>query len=656
MAVMHIESPRMWQLLIAMQLVSIPYYVRLPPPIIALILLLTACSVTIIIKRYRMPGTLLRLALLVPIMASMILSFGTLLGRDAGTAFLILLSFMKLFEIKAKRDVFIVIYICYFLLASNFFFTQDPWTAPYVFIVVIYLVSIMMLFSDRLAATDFRQRMRLSGRMILQALPLMLILFVLFPRIPGPLWGLPKDATTATTGLSEDMSPGSLSSLILSDKVAFRVQFRGEPPPHQQLYWRGPVFSHYDGQKWTAKAASVKALPNLQYSGDEANQIEYLVTLEPHQRQWLFALEQPISSPDVNYRLSRELQLYNDKKITTVIQYSMVSDSKALNLGLFTEERQKNLQLPGNLNPQTIELAQRWKTEADGDPLKIIQLAMRYFNIQPFVYTLNPTVLGNDAMDDFLFETRRGFCEHYSSAFVYLMRAAGIPARIVTGYQGGEPNPVDDYMIVRQSSAHAWAEVWLGEQGWVRQDPTAAVSPSRIESGIQDAILERDLLPAILISNSQWLINIRYQWDSFNHKWTEWVIGFNQKKQIQLFTKLGFKNVDWQKLVIWLVISLLITGSIITWWVIHQGRRRYSDPIHDKYDSFCRKLARVGISRKSSEGPQEFLHRIKQKLPNASAAATRIIEDYLAIRYGDDTSRERARYFIQSVNAFSVRV
>jgi len=645
----------MWQLLAGIQLVAIPYYPRLPVPVLLLVLLLTLWSISMVSGRTRTPGALVRFGMLGLVLATLILSFGTILGRNPGTALLILLSFMKLFEIKDKRDLFIVIYIGFFLIASNFFFTQDPWIAAYVIVAVIYLAMLMMSFSDRLASTNIRQRIRLAGRMIIQATPLMLILFVLFPRIPGPLWGLPKDATTAVTGLSNDMSPGSLSNLIQSNEVAFRVRFEGEIPRHQDLYWRGPVFSRYDGQTWTASPASVNAVPNMQYSDDTANRTEYVVTLEPHQRQWLFALEHPIKSADATYRMSRELQLYNDKKITTVTQYSMTSDSRARNLGLFPEERQKNLQLPDQLNEQTRELAQRWKASSGGDPEAIIRTALRYFNEQPFVYTLRPALLGNDAMDDFLFETRRGFCEHYSSAFVYIMRAAGIPARVVTGYQGGDVNPVDDYLIVRQSNAHAWAEVWLEDRGWVRHDPTAAVSPTRIEQGIQDAIPERDQLPSILITNNALLLKMRYQWDSFNHKWTEWVIGFNQKKQIQLFNRLGFKKTDWQDMVIWMVVAMIVAGGAVSWWVYRQGGIRNTDPIRNAYDIFCRKVARAGITRKSSEGPGEFLQRIKKTRPSKAAAAGRVIRKYMAIRYGDDYSRETTQEFFQSVRKFSLK-
>ena len=647
---------RMWQLLLGILLVSLPYIPRLPVAVLVMLALMTLWCIAIVIGKTSLPGAFVRFMLLALTIVTLIISFGTLLGRNAGTAFLVLLAFMKFFENKDRRDVFIIIFIGFFLLASNFFYTQEPWIAPYVFIVVVYLATLMILFADRLESTDFRQRLKIAGRMIVQAVPLMLVLFLLFPRIPGPLWGLPKDANTAVTGLSNDMSPGSISELIRSDQVAFRVRFKGAPPAHNNLYWRGPVFSHYDGKKWTADPASASTKPNMEYSSaNESGLIEYAVTLEPHQRQWLFALEHPLPSNDQQYRLSRELQIFNRKKVTAAIRYNMISDPDAKNFSLFDEERVKNLQLPDNMNERTVALARQWTEERGGDHAAIAQRAMEFFNQQAFVYTLSPEPLGVDAMDDFLFKTQRGFCEHYTSAFVYLMRAAGIPARVVAGYQGGDMNPVDNYLIVRQSSAHAWAEIWLDDSGWVRYDPTAAVAPGRVEQGIQAAVSELDQLPAILVSNSRFLRTLRYRWDSFNAAWTEWVVGFDQNKQREFFTKLGFARADWQALASWLIGGMLLVGSIIAWWIFRQGRVRHIDRARLLYDIFCARLAKAGMPRKPSEGPGEFLQRIYRDLPTHGKAADRITKRYVRLRYGKDKSRRAMQEFNALVSAFSVK-
>jgi transglutaminase-like putative cysteine protease len=644
-------------MLLGIHLVAAPFYMRIPVPVFMMVIIFTVWISAIAQNRTRQPGKFMRIMLLGAVVAVMGVSYGTLLGQAAGTGFLILLSFLKLFEITERRDLYITVYLNYFLIASNFFHTQSPWVAIYVVVVVVYLTSLLIFFNDRLGGLLWHQRLRMGARVILQAIPLMLVLFVLFPRIPGPLWGLPKDALAATTGLSDNMSPGSMSSLIQSEQVAFRVRFEGDTPFHEAMYWRGPVLSRYDGLTWTAGNASNRAVPNLRSSGNDAGLIKYTVTMEPHRRNWLFALEYPVGLQGTGYRLTREMQLLNSKKITGIFQYTLTSDPLAINDGLFAQERERNLQLPEKINPKTVALAQKWLKESEGFTEDVVSQALDYIRNQPFIYTLNPPILGNNAMDDFLFDTRRGFCEHYSSAFVFLMRAAGIPARVVTGYQGGDQNPLDDYTIIRQSNAHAWAEVWLDERGWVRVDPTAAVSPDRIESGIQNAVAETDQLPAILISDNELLRHARYQWDSFNNKWNEWVVGFDQKRQKQLFQRLGMKQADWQDLVIWLVIAMMLIGGLIAWWVFKQGTGHRKDKIRLAYDQFCEKLSQTGSSRLINEGPQEYYDRIRDRLvPGCASAADKIIQQYCLIRYGGDDSIERTRMFQRSVKTFKVEV
>ncbi len=656
---MSIEGRKLWALLAGILLVSGPFFPRIPLPVTALSLIMTLWIVAIILNKARQPDKLQRIGLLLLAVLIMSLSFGTLLGRDAGTGFLILLAFLKMLEINGKRDMYIVVYVEYFLIASHFFHTQSPWITVYVFAAVIYLTSVLIIFTDKASTLDTRKRLMMAGRMIFQATPLMLILFLLFPRIPGPLWGLPEDAQTAVTGLGNDMSPGSVSNLIQSEEIAFRVRFEGEIPPHADLYWRGPVFSRYDGQTWRADNTSRHIKVNLIGSESETDIIQYTVTLEPHRRNWLFALNYPTNLQGSGYRLTRELQLLNPKKINSVTRYSVTSDRELRNYSLFESERLKNLRLPGvgYLNEKTIALARRWRTLAGDNDRRVIEEALRYFREQPFVYTLDPPLLGNNAMDDFLFETQRGFCEHYSSAFVYLARAAGIPARIVAGYQGGEKNPVDQYLIVRQSSAHAWAEVWLDDAGWVRVDPTAAVSPDRIESGIQDAIEERDQLPGILLAGDSIFLKARYHWDSFNYRWDEWVVGFNQDRQFELFRKLGFENADWQGMVTGMVILFALVGAFLGFWIFRQGEGIYQDPVKRAYDRFCYKLAKAGIGRNNTEGPSEYFSRLRGKLAPASAqTAGDIIDRYTALRYGTAGSPAQQKHFIKRVQNFTARL
>lgn len=641
-------------MLLGVHLVALPMYPQLPLYVLLMIALFTLLSALAIFKQRPLPGRWARFFLAGLVVAVLLKSYGTIFGQAPGTSMLLMLCFLKLFEMQHKRDVYAVIFITYFLTASHFFHSQSPWMAVFVFIVVVYLTSLLLALSDRLGSTGFNQRIRLSARMVLQAIPLMLIMFMLFPRIPGPLWGLPDTARSARTGLSEEMSPGSINNLIGSGAVAFRVRFDNEPPAHSDLYWRGLVLSDYDGQTWRRDDAPELARPDVIYDESQADIHSYKVTLEPHNKKWLYSLEQVISF-ETNFKISRELQLTHDADITDVLIYAMSSSLEAVNRGLFEPERIKNLHLPSELNPQTLELASQFRQEAGGETDRLAQRVLAYFRQQDFVYTLSPPLLGNNAMDDFLFETRRGFCGHFTSAFVYLMRAAGVPARVVIGYQGGQLNPLDDYLIVRQSDAHAWAEVWSENRGWFRVDPTAAVSPGRIELGIQAAGVEPALLPSILISNSEFLLRTRYLWDSFHHNWNQWVVGFNANKQQELLSRLGFGGVSARTLLLWLVVAMSLGGGLVALWVFRRVPAAGRDPLRYYYDIFCNKLGRVGIKKAPCEGPREFLMRAADYIPDLKDELTAITRSYLKLRYGNDNNELLHKQFVQSVKRFGIK-
>jgi transglutaminase-like putative cysteine protease len=651
---MAIDNHKMTPVLMGIHLVALPLYPRMPAYIVFMMAALTLWTVLIILGRMSQPKKLMRMLLAAIIIFSLVISYGSVLGQEPGTSMLLMLSFLKLFEMKDKRDAIIVIFMSYFLVASNFFHTQSPWIAVYVFAVVVYLTSLLIIFSDRLDSMDFRSRLRVSGKMILQATPLMLILFILFPRINGPLWALPDDAKVAKTGISEEMSPGSINSLISSGAVAFRVQFEGEPPPHEELYWRGLVLSHYDGKTWTRDDAPLHTRPDVIYEDIEENINKYVVTLESHGRTWLYSLEQMVVY-DSKYRVTRELQLFADDKINDVVIYTMQSNARAINRGLFAPEARKNLTLPIDINQRTSKLAKQLKAKANGNNKLFIEAVLEYFRDQEFFYTLSPPLLGQHAMDDFLFETRRGFCEHYASAFVHLMRAGGIPARVIIGYQGGIVNPVDDYMIVRQSDAHAWAEVWLNDRGWIRVDPTAAVSPDRIERGIQNAGVELARLPSILISNNFLFLKMRYHWDSFHNTWNQWVVGFNDKKQKELFKRLGVENVNAVTLVAWLVAAMSVCGGLVALWVFRRSHDVTKDKARYYYDVFCNKFEKAGLAREPYESAREYLVRITSMFPSVEGKAAMIINYYQELRYGCDSNEERMKQFVHCVKQFKVK-
>jgi transglutaminase-like putative cysteine protease len=640
--------------LLGIHIVALPLYPHMPFLVLLLTAIFTVWAMLIINGWTSQPGRVVMFVLTLIVVAVLLQSFGTILGQQPGSAMLLLLSFLKLFEMKSIRDIAIVIFMGLFLVASKFFYSQSLLIALHVFIVVVYLTSLLIVLSDRLGTMGLNARMHKSVRMIFQALPLMLILFLLFPRIPGPLWGLPKDAQTATSGLSDEMSPGSINRLVGSAEVAFRVRFNDAPPMRPELYWRGLVLPNYDGRTWRLENAPSYAQPLLIVPDDEVSRYAYTVMLEPHNQRWLYALESMIEyeGPLV---VTREMQLLTRNKVMNVMSYNLRSDTRAENRGLFEPERRKNLALPDGLNSKSVGFARKLFNESNRDDRNYITNVLQHFREEGFSYTLSPPLLGESAMDDFLFGTRRGFCEHYASAFVYLMRAVGIPSRVIVGYQGGAMHPFDDYMIVRQSDAHAWTEVWLEDEGWLRVDPTAAVSPTRIENGIENAGLERELLPAILISDNAIFQRAGFILDSFHHSWNQWVVGYNRDRQNELLELLGFYNATSGDLVMWLVVLMTLAGGLVAWWVIRNAPARQKDVIRLYYDRFCRKLEKAGIAHRPNEGASEFMVRVARILPEKKHELSVITGDYEHLRYGRDISEQRIKRYIRAVRRFRAK-
>lgn len=647
---LELDLHKLLPVLIGIHLVGIPLYPRLHILIIILLLTLTGWCYLIITKRIKQPSTFVRITTLIISITFLVTANGTIFGQQAGTSLLLLLALLKIFEVKSKRDINVIIFMSYFLIASNFFFSQSALMAVYVFIIVIYLCSILILLSDTLSTINFVQRIKYASKIVALAIPFMIILFILFPRIPSPLWGLPKDTLSAKTGLSEEMTLGNINKLVASGDVAFRAVFTGEPPPHSLLYWRGPVLTQFDGLTWRRSNAPDSALPHLVASENDAN-YQYSITLEPHNKNWLLSLEHPIMF-DRNLRLSRELQLFHNKTISNIYQYTAVSSPTVINAGLFLPEHNRNLLLPRDTNPRTVALANRFYNMANGNPELIIQHIFNYFREENFYYTLTPPLLDDQPIDDFLFDTKKGFCGHYASAFVVLLRNAGIPSRVVTGYQGGKFNPVDNYMIVRQSDAHAWAEAWIEGKGWKRFDPTAAVAPSRIELGVTDAGLEESKLPAMLFTDNSLIQQSRYMLDSFRNSWNKWIIGYNESKQKQFFKSIGIDKINPSKLAIWLVLAMTITGALVAIVALRDSSNKNLNIILYYYLLFCAKCKKQGVSRHFYEGENDYLNRVKLALPDYAKQAQIITEHYQQIRYNNRSHKSYKNRFITAVKNF----
>jgi len=568
-------------------------------------------------------------------------SHRTIIGRDPGVMLLVLLLFLKLLETRARRDVFVVAFLVFFVALANFFYSQSIQTAGLILVIVVLTTAALVGFSaPERPVTD---NLITASRMLLQAGPVMLVLFFLFPRVQGPLWGLPQDAYAGVTGLSDTMSPGSISALSTSDAIAFRVKFEGTPPPRGRLYWRGPVLSEFDGFTWSAARPRLRKL-SLEVRGEP---VDYEVTLEPHNRNWLFALEMPSRIPPTA-RLTADYLAISLPPVRSRIRYQMRSytDFRASS-GSDPEELTHLLRLPPEVDPRARALASEWR-ESLPDSAAIVRRALEFFRGNRFEYTLLPPALGRDSIDEFLFGTKQGFCEHFASSFVFLMRAAGVPARVVTGYQGGDTNPVDGYMVVRQADAHAWAEIWLPEAGWTRVDPTAAAVPVRIEQGIAAAAPRGALLPLFMRSGSSLLKSLRNNWEALTNNWNQWVLGYNPDRQREMLSRLGVHQPSWQTLAVMLFWSVAGVVLLIALWLLRNIRRE--DEVHRTWLRFCAKLARAGLTRGGAEGPLDYADRVSSRLPVRDAEVRAIAGLYADLRYGPRTeapSIARFRYLVR---------
>jgi transglutaminase-like putative cysteine protease len=559
--------------------------------------------------------------------AGVFLEYRTLFGQQAGVALLVIFMALKQLEARAPRDGLAIVLLAYFLTLAQFFEDQS---IPIAFM----MTGTVLVATAALASlTDPRGKppelLRLAGTLLVQALPFMLILFVLFPRVSGPLWGLPADAYTSLTGLSDDMSPGAISRLVQSDAIAFRARFDGPAPPRHDLYWRGPVLPRLDGRTWRpGNRAAVQELPYRRAADSPA--YAYSVTLEPHNKTWLFALEFADALPP-DATVSADAQLLARKPVRERIRYSLRSHTAVEHAPASAAALAEALQLPAGLNPRTLALGAQWRAE-EANELRRLERAVAFMRGQRLLYTLQPPLMSEHVADAFLFDHRRGFCEHFSAAFVVLMRAAGVPARVVTGYQGGERNPVDDTWVIRQSDAHAWAEVWLAGRGWVRVDPTAASAPARIEQDLAAAVPAGDPLPFLAGPGFDWLRDLRYRWWAANNAWNQWVLGYNPQRQQDFLSRLGMEAPDWRKMTAALAVLCGVVLLALTGWMLWRRPRR--DPVERQWVRLSRRLARRGLARQSWEGPQDYGRRLAAALPAKTAEISRIVSLYAGLRYG----------------------
>jgi transglutaminase-like putative cysteine protease len=571
-------------------------------------------------------------------------------GIDAGSALLLLMLALKLLETTGSRDRAVVVLIAWLALFAGFLREQS-------LLSVVQLAAgvgtgaIALLQAARTSPMpDSTAGLRCAGRLLAHAAPLAIALFMLFPRLPGPLWALPATGGGGRTGLSAEMSPGDISSLALSDDVAFRVRFIGAAPPPADLYWRGPVLERFDGRRWRSRGKAPADSTAAARPVPGAPRYEYEVTLEPHGGPWLLPLEAPLDWDLLDASLSPAVELVSGRGIDRRMAYRARSaaggalTSPPPDAGLLGIARQRN--------PQTQALAARLRAETGSDREYLFAI-LRRFRDEEFFYTLSPGTLGAEPIDDFLFRSRQGFCEHYAAAFTLLARAGGLPARVVTGYQGGDWNPVGGYWVVRQSNAHAWSEVWLDGR-WVRFDPTAAVAPQRIEAGL-DAALPDGATSGLALAGGQRLLDaVALRWDALNATWDQFVLAFGPEQQAELLERLGWRAPTGRDIA--LACALATSLVLLVFTVARLGRPRPArDPLGEAWQRLARKLGRVTRPPDPHESPDEYATAVAVLRPDLAAAVRPLVSRYLTLRYDGAASPAEIDAYRRAVRRFRAR-
>jgi len=616
-------------LLIAQALVIVPFSLHIP---VSLLVLWLACSfwrIQIFRMRVRMPGTWVKSGLLVGTAGGIFLARGSLVGLDAGAALLIAAFILKMLEMQTRRDALVLIFLGFFCVAVGYLFEDGLLWGVFTLLPIVTLLAALIGLQQSSLASKPAGTLMLASKLLLQAVPLMLLLFLFFPRL-DPLWSLPQPSNKALTGLSDSMAPGDIAELSKSAALVFRASFDGPIPPRDQQYWRALTLEQFDGRRWSQSSrAQVPDAPDWRKTGDK---LSYSVVLEPTGKPWLMTLD--VGVPDLEgVRQMTDFRWQRRRPIDQSMLYTVNSWPDAVReTALSDGGRMQDLQLPAKGNPE----AREWAADLHRrypKPDALVDNLLSYFTEQPFHYTLKPPALGPNSIDDFLFGSRAGFCAHYAGAMTFVLRAAGIPARVVAGYQGGELNPDGHYISVRQLDAHAWVEYWQAGVGWRSVDPTAAVAPARIEQGLEQALapdeefLADSPMSALRYRHLAWLNSIRLSWDNLNYGWQRWVLGYQGQQQLQVLGR-WFSGVQ----------APVFAGgaaailALLALWLFKPWRRE-SDSQLRLFAAFERLLARQGLRRQAGEGAQAFALRAAQRFPAHADAIEAFAKEFEAQRY-----------------------
>lgn len=616
-------------LLSSIGLIVFPHVYHIPIAVIGFFCLLLSWRFIGIWKQNWLPNTPVIFLLVVTAAALLYSQHQGIFGRDPGTNLFITALGLKLLEIKKERELYLISYLAFIVAATQFLYEQSILMAVYILLVCCVLLAILVCINSCKAQTF--AALKTAVIIIVQAMPIAVALFILFPRVEAPRWMLFNDHRQAKTGLSDSMEPGSISDLSESYELVFRVKFADAVPPYRQRYWRGPVLSYTDGKRWT-QAVFQKPLIKPVVTGTA---YQYTILMEPQDKNWIFALDMPkeFSSPLIQ---NSGYQLITSDRPDRRAEYKVTSYPD-YNTGVINRsEYNTAIQLPGEPSDKIKQLVSQLHG-FDSAPDNFINRLLNHFRVEDFHYTLTPPKMEENPIESFLFKTRYGFCSHYASAFVYLMRVAHIPARVVTGYQGGELNKVGDFLEIRQADAHAWAEVWLENRGWVRVDPTAAVAPERVEREIN---VDRQMVYSIAGANIpayNWLKQARQLWSSVDYSWQRWIINYDNKSQSDLLSSFGIN--DLKTMIYWMVAVIGSITAVLCWFLLYQ-KPKTADRVLLAYNRFCKKLAKHGLLRATGEGVKDFAERVKIKLPEQAEDIDQITTVFIKLRYGREATAE----------------
>lgn len=620
-----------WILIAQLALIA-PHFQRLPWWVLVAYATCALWRIMVFQGRWSFPPKFAKVLLSLLCFLGIWRTYGTLVGLEPTVALLFSGFCLKLLEIEKKRDVYVVIFLGFFVALTEFLFSQEFLVTAYMLLTILLLCTALVALHqhsyDRLNFISIKK----SGVIVLQAIPLMLVLFLVFPRF-DPLWKVPLPSHQASTGISDSMSPGDIANLSKSSELAFRVLFEGAVPSRKDMYWRGLVLSEFDGRRWQ-QGISEKFLMREQQRNEienlQENPFIYSVIQEPTYQRWLFSLALAYSDDD-DIEITSDYRLINKENVYSRIKYDVASTPNGMSqLSISDLTQRAETQLPNVGDPKARAFAEQLFATSNSTR-DFINRVLNKFTQEEYFYTLKPPLLGENTIDDFLFTTRKGFCSHYASSFVFLMRAAGIPARVVVGYQGGEINPITGTVLVHQFDAHSWAEVWISGEGWLRVDPTAAVAPGRIEFGLQDAMeqegsfLEENPLSPMRYRDVQWLNKIRLQVDAFNYYWNSWVLQYQDERQTSFLKALLGGVSPWR-----IGIFILSIGGVLLLLVAYgllkgRAKRNSTDEVK-AYLKMCKRLEKAGFKRGEDEGAIDFAKRVaEQQRPwkNHLMAATR---------------------------------